>query len=115
MLKVQSDTKTYLKSARLNACAYLMMESVINSATRLDAFGMEFCGVRVTKFRIKRKCTKLKLKDDCDGVVPPGGITDHRAGFYQSLDFVNILYEIKLVKNHPRYCKYLIFCTLKVF
>ena len=47
MLKVPSDTRTYLKSVRLSVCIYLMMESVINSATKLDAFGMEFCGVRL--------------------------------------------------------------------
>ena len=62
MLKVQSDTKTYLKSARLSVCAYLMMESVINSAIRLDAFGMEFCGVRLIEIEVKRHLQNSNLK-----------------------------------------------------
>ena len=41
--------------------------------------------------------------DDCDGVVPPGGETDHRPGFYQAIDFVNVLYEKKLLPKAERY------------
>ena len=37
--------------------------------------------------------------DDCDGVEPVGGETDHRPAFYQAIDFVNVLYERTLVKG----------------
>merc|ERR1712131_338284 len=37
--------------------------------------------------------------DDCDGIEPVGGETDHRPAFYQAIDFVNVLYERTLVKD----------------
>ena len=37
--------------------------------------------------------------DDCDGIEPVGGETDHRPAFYQAIDFVNVLYERTLVKG----------------
>ena len=40
--------------------------------------------------------------DDCDGIIPPGDEKDHRPAFYQSLDFVNVLYEKTLTEGSER-------------
>ena len=40
--------------------------------------------------------------DDCDGIAPLGGEKDHRAGYYQAIDFVNVLYEKKLLPGAVR-------------
>ena len=41
--------------------------------------------------------------NDCDGVIPPGGEPDHRPAFYQSIDFVNVLFETTLAEGTKRY------------
>ena len=40
--------------------------------------------------------------NDCDGIIPPGGEKDHRETFFQSIDFVNVLYERSLTRGSER-------------
>ena len=40
--------------------------------------------------------------NDCDGIVPPGGEKDHREAYFQSIDFVNVLYEKTLTQGSER-------------
>ena len=93
------STKTGYKIYAKGAVKHKDVTKLCSTECLNELFGNNQC---------EQQCNKVGCAwdgDDCDGVVPPGGITDHRAGFYQSLDFVNILYEIKLVQDEPRYCK----------
>lgn len=40
--------------------------------------------------------------DDCDGIAPDGGENMRRSTFYQSVDFVNVLFETTLTKKSER-------------
>ena len=40
--------------------------------------------------------------NDCDGIVPPGGEKDQREAYFQSIDFVNVLYEKTLTQGSER-------------
>ena len=41
--------------------------------------------------------------NDCDGIIPLGGEPDQREAFYQSVDFVNVLFERTLTQGTERY------------
>ena len=40
--------------------------------------------------------------NDCDGIIPLGGENDHREAYFQSIDFVNVLYERSLTQGSER-------------
>ena len=40
--------------------------------------------------------------NDCDGIIPLGGEKDHREAYFQSIDFVNVLYERSLTQGSER-------------
>ena len=40
--------------------------------------------------------------NDCDGIEPSGGNKDNREAYFQSLDFVNVLYEKTLTEGSER-------------
>merc|ERR1712131_392745 len=76
-------------------------------------------GKKVLEQRCPEDCVSVKLGDgicdqecntiaclwdgdDCDGVIPKGGEKDQRPTFYQTIDFVNVLYERTLTEGSER-------------
>jgi len=84
----------------------LHTKGALNAKSSNKACTEECISVKFSDGVCDQECNTLGCLwdgDDCDGVVPPGGEKDHRPGFYQAIDFVNVLFEKKLLPGAERY------------
>ena len=66
----------------------------------------EYCFlIKMGNGKCDQECNTLAClwdDNDCDGIEPLGGNKDNRIAYFQSLDFVSVLYEKTLLQGSER-------------